>query len=200
MNTNRFTFVPKDGASVLERKKTMRAYMKRRRGDNANRDMKEILLTQRFLSVLPVNAERIFVYLSFSSEATTDLLIEKLLELGKKVYCPRVNGKTMEAVEYGDDFTLSEFGIREPVGKAYAGEIDAVVVPLLAVDERGARLGYGGGFYDRFLREHPNAKRIGFCYDFQIVDEVPTEETDELLDDIVTDKRSVKTYGGRNNV
>lgn len=99
--------------------------------------------------------ESFFVYLSYSSEAPTDKLISRLLKAGKTVYAPRVEGRDMEAVLFGEDFTLSERGIREPVGQAYRGKIDVAVLPLLAADERGGRLGYGGGYYDRFLRALP---------------------------------------------
>ena len=199
MNTNKFTFVEK-GESIAERKKSLRAYMKRRRGDNENRDSKEILACERLFSILPSGAKRFFVYLSFSSELKTELVIERLLLEGKKVFCPRVNGSVMEAVEYGEDFSLSEFGIREPVGEKYEGKIDVVIAPLLAADCNGGRLGYGGGFYDRFFKAHPEAYKVGFCYDFQIVDSVPREEFDERLEVLVTDKRSIKINEGENYV
>ena len=93
--------------------------------------------------------------------------------------------------EYGEDFTLSSLWIREPIGEVFDGEIHAVITPLLAVDERGNRLGYGGGYYDRFFKTHGQAKRIGYCFDFQIVKSVPNEEHDEKLQCIVTDKRIV---------
>lgn len=60
---------------------------------------------------------------------------------------------------------------------------------MLAVDEKGNRLGYGGGYYDRYLRLHPSALRIAYGFDFQVVKSVPKEEHDERVDMIVTDKR-----------
>ena len=183
------------GRELAERKASLRAYMKRRRGENENRDAKEELLAANFFSEQAAEKESFFVYLSFSSEAPTDKLIRTLLAKGKQVFCPRVEGNGMVAVAYGEDFTLSPCGIVEPVGEAYAGKIDVAVIPLLAVDLRGARLGYGRGYYDRFLRDRPEMLRAAYCFDFQIVREVPEEPSDERVDLIVTDRRTVKTEG-----
>ena len=68
------------------------------------------------------------------------------------------------------------------------GQIDVAVVPFLAVDKCGNRLGYGGGYYDRFLK-NTTAKRVAYGYDFQIVNEVPAETWDEKMDVVVTDER-----------
>ncbi len=203
MNTNKLRFVEDTSTaqtSVAERKKAMRRRMKERRADNENRDVKETLLTENCLALLnsllqisKLNKGQeqpsCFVYLSFSSEAPTDKLIENLLSAGVRVYCPRVEGKQMQAVAYGEDFSLSAYGIREPLGEPFEGEIDAVIVPLLAVDTQGNRLGYGGGYYDGFLRKHTQAKRIAYCFDFQVETQVPAEEWDEKMQYIVTDKR-----------
>ncbi len=179
--------------SVQERKKRLRAYMKERRGQNENRDLKERSLIDNFLQVIDKmegagTRRSYFINLSFSSEAPTDMLIETLLERGQTIYCPRIENGEMTAVLYGEDFTLSKHGIREPVGQAFDGDTEYIVLPLLAVDKQGNRLGYGGGYYDRYLSQHKKAKRIAFCYDFQVLNEVPTENTDEKADIIVTDK------------
>lgn len=199
---NKLRFVEEEETSVAERKKRLRSYMKERRANNENRDVKETLLVENFFGLFKkLFGERTgagtrltcFCYLSYSSEAPTDKLIQDLLDAGARVLCPKVLGTQMQAVEYGEDFTLTGRGIREPVGEAYTGDIDLIVLPLLAVDEQGNRLGYGGGYYDRFLREYPTAKRIAYCYDFQIIKNVPTESMDEKAEYIVTDKRVFKT-------
>lgn len=200
MTTTKLRFVQTDGCEdPIAAKKRLRAYMKGRRGENENRDVKECLLAEHVLQALwdkgiGTGAEkRIFVYLSYSSEAPTDKLIERLLEDGWIVYAPRVEGKTMAAVEYGEDFALSELGIREPLGKRYDGRMDVAIVPMLAADEQGGRLGYGGGYYDRYLSVHTETWRLGYGFDFQIVRQVPTEEHDVRLDGVITDKRIVWT-------
>jgi 5-formyltetrahydrofolate cyclo-ligase len=70
-------------------------------------------------------------------------------------------------------------------------ELDAIVVPALALDESGRRLGYGRGFYDRALGQFPSAKKIGVAYDFQLLVEVPVLETDVAVDVVVTDARTI---------
>ena len=99
----------------------------------------------------------------------------------------------MAAVEYGEDFALSDLGIREPLGERYDGRMDVAIVPMLAADEQGGRLGYGGGYYDRYLSAHTETWRLGYGFDFQIVRQVPTEEHDVRLDGVITDKRIVWT-------
>lgn len=204
MTTNKLRFVEKDDKPLSKEeirswKKKLRASMKERRGENENRDLKALLLADNLFEVLKkqgldkAEEKTAFVYLSFSSEAPTDGLIERLLDDGWKVFCPRTEKDEMYAVEYGEDFYLSDYGIREPCGEAYEKTPTITVIPLLAVDEKGNRLGYGKGYYDKYLKKYPKTKRIGYCFDFQIVKEVPCEENDERLDIIVTDKRILFT-------
>ena len=197
MNKTRLTFV-QDGEtkSAVERKKSMRAYMKQRRAHNENRDVKEELQIANLYAAISKTKwagmrRTFFVYLSFSSETPTDKLVCRLQEDGHRVVCPRIENGRMVAVEYGEDFTLSDRGIREPIGEAYEGEIDVAIVPMLAVDIQGNRLGYGGGYYDKFFEERSTVYRIAYGYDFQIVPDVPNEPWDVKMNCIVTDKRVV---------
>lgn len=204
MTTNKLRFVEKEEKPLSKDeihswKKKLRKSMKERRGENENRDLKALLLADNLFEVLKkqglekAEEKTAFVYLSFSSEAPTDGLIERLLENGWRVFCPRTEKDEMYAVEYGEDFYLSDYGIREPCGEAYEKTPTITVIPLLAVDEKGNRLGYGKGYYDRYLKKYPNTKRIGYCFDFQIVRKVPCEENDERLEIVVTDKRILFT-------
>ena len=99
----------------------------------------------------------------------------------------------MYAVLHGEDFSLSDRGIREPLGEAFEEDVDFAIVPLLAVDEQGNRLGYGVGYYDRYLQKHSKTKRIAYCFDFQVMKQVPHTEEDEKMDVIVTEKRILFT-------
>lgn len=199
MNTNKLRFVENGPcADVTERKRSLRTYMRARRADNENRDVKEQLLCDNLLNVLEgFESEKagagtrrtVFIYLSFSSEAPTDKPIARLIEKGFSVLCPRIENGEMFAVAYGEDFSISSMGIREPVGDIREETPDYIVLPLLAADKAGNRLGYGKGYYDEYLAKHSAAKRIGYCFDFQILREVPHNEKDEKLDVIVTDKQ-----------
>jgi 5-formyltetrahydrofolate cyclo-ligase len=201
MHTTKLRFVETGDVSLPERKDNLRTYMKKRRADNENRDVKENLLCQNVCSVLDEFEKKagagtrrnVFVYLAHSSEAPTDKLIEVLQEKGFSLFCPKVENGEMQAVAFGEDFTISHMGIREPVGEALKGAPDYVITPLLAADEKGNRLGYGKGYYDRYLAKYSTAVRIGYAFDFQILHEVPTNERDEKLDVLVTDKRVVFT-------
>ncbi|MBR2330059.1 MAG: 5-formyltetrahydrofolate cyclo-ligase, partial [Clostridia bacterium] len=200
MTNGKLRFVEKQETDVWQRKKDMRLRMKRRRSDNENRDVKENLLIENVLRLLEPDLSKIsgagtrlnvMVYLSFSSEARTDKLIETLQKQGATVYAPRVENKEITAVAIGEDYTLSAWGIREPVGETYDGEMDVVITPLLAADTQGNRLGYGGGYYDRFFNKDTNARRVGYCYDFQVLQNVPHTDSDQRLQYIITDKRII---------
>ena len=170
-------------------KRALRAEMKARRAAEPCRTEKDFALAQNFFSLPAVREAWIFfLYRSFSSEAGTSLIAERLLSEGKQVLFPRVDGANMVAVQWkGQAFRKGAFGIEEPHGEPYEGKIDVCALPLLAADADFARLGYGGGFYDRFLSDRQIYK-IGVCYDFQIVGKVPGEPHDVLLDAIATDK------------
>ena len=194
---NNFKIVSGGVKSLQEQKSQLRAYMKKQRTLVDNKDVKERLMIDQFFAALKAQgkaqANTFFVYMSYSSEARTDGLIAALKEQGKQVYAPCVDGEQMQAVLIGEDFSLSDMGIREPVGQPFDGEVDVVVLPLLAVDEKGNRLGYGGGYYDRYLQKHPTSYTVGFAYDCQVVKSVPHEATDIPLCAIVTDKRIIYT-------
>lgn len=132
-----------------------------------------------------------FVYYSYGSEADTHALISRLLNEGKEVYLPRVNGQAIEPVRFygkADELSKSPLGIKEPTGQAYLGEIEVALVPLLCVNPQGYRLGYGGGYYDRFLSAHPQTVKAGVGYYLQLTDENFQEEHDVPLDLMVTER------------
>lgn len=172
-------------------KKTMRKAMKAvRSGIVRSSDG----IAKNFLSLPEVQrANTCFLYRSFSTEADTMPVIEALLSAGKTVLLPREEGIEMAACPYraGDRLLRNTHGIEEPITPPYEGKIDVILLPLLAVDVHGYRLGYGGGFYDRFLKKS-GALKVAYCFEEQVVEEVPKEEHDEKLDVLVTDKRIVR--------
>lgn len=126
-----------------------------------------------------------FIYNSISGEADTSKIISALIKDSKKVYLPRVEGENMVAVPYGH-MRKGTFGIDEPTGQAFDGKVDVTVIPLLAVNARGYRIGYGKGFYDRYLKDKDTVK-VGLCYSFQIVD-FKEDEWDIPLDYIICEE------------
>jgi len=179
---------------VKEKKKTLRREILERRKNLSEEQIKE--LSQRVienLKKLPEFKKAKVVMLYFPVKGEVDLkpLIGELIKSPDKVLVlPKVTADgDMVAVEVKTSEVLREgkFGISEPIGgRIFKPEkVDLVVVPGVAFDRRGYRLGMGKGFYDRFLPRVKGAK-VGVAYDFQVVDGLPTEEHDVPLDKIVT--------------
>lgn len=144
-------------------------------------------------------ASTVMVYLAFGSEVVVDDLIRWGWNEGKGIAVPRCNPVdrelTASRVEGFDELERGHYGIREPKGDRLRpvppDEIDAVVVPAVAFDRRGNRLGYGGGYYDRFLPAAPRAVRVGAAFACQIVAELPADRHDIGMDCIVTDREVI---------
>lgn len=188
MTAGKFSFVTTKDTPIAERKKALRRDMKKRRAEVCNRDVKERLAVEQFFAAGLGDKDKYFVYISFSSELSTELLIAELIKRKKQVFCPRVEKGEMVAVAYTEDCTLSDFGVREPVGEPYLGQLDVCVCPLIAVDEQGARLGFGGGYYDRFLTRQTGAAKVGWCFEMQKVNAVPSEPHDIKMQYIATER------------
>lgn len=135
-------------------------------------------IVSTFLSAF-ANKKSFFVYNSFGTECPTGKLIEILLILGKDVYLPRVEGDKMLAVrsDASTKMQVSSYGIKEPLGTAYNGDFDVIVCPLLAINSKGYRLGYGGGYYDKFCK-NKNALKVGYGFSFQLTNEFEEDEWD----------------------
>jgi 5-formyltetrahydrofolate cyclo-ligase len=138
----------------------------------------------------------IFLFLSMNNEIDTQSLLETALKDGKKVFAPKVYEKGLvfyNVTSAGGPWEKGAFGIREPVATAPAVDEDfpaMIVVPGLAFDKSGNRLGKGGGYYDRFFGELDTEGRryaaLGLCMDFQIVERVPAGKTDKKMDWVLT--------------
>ncbi len=135
------------------------------------------------------NAKTIYGYLPYNQEVRTVPMLEQALRDGKRVAVPKVYGDRMKFI-YLEDFSQvekSDLGIPEPIGDTPVAEdrTALVLMPGLAFTKQGDRMGYGGGFYDRFLAEEPDHPTLALCYDFQIVDSLPTEEFDIPVDTVL---------------
>lgn len=132
------------------------------------------------------NAKTIYGYLPYNQEVRTVPMLEQALADGKRVAVPKVYGDEMKFI-YLTDLTQVEdgyAGIPEPVadGPVADDPTALVLMPGLAFDKEGHRIGYGGGFYDKFLAQEPNHPTIALCYDFQMLGQLPTEEFDIPVD------------------
>ena len=187
-------------ANLRERKKALRARVRAERDafPAAERARRSEDIARRLFD-LPglLGARTVMVFSSFGSEVETGPIIERLAAEGVLVALPRVEGHRIVAVAYspGDPLSRASFGAMEPTGSRVIGpkEIDVVVTPGLAFDRRGYRVGYGGGFYDGFLRRtRRDALRVGICFAPQVVDEVPSGGTDRPVRVIVTDEEVIR--------
>ena len=129
-------------------------------------------------------AGTLLLYYPLPDEVDVRLLIKDAFESGKKVLLPVVKGDELELHLYEGEASLKEgtFGIMEPTGPLFApkhyGEIELAVIPGMAFDSAGHRLGRGKGYYDRLLPNLKDAKLIGICFPFQLLEEVPAEAHD----------------------
>jgi len=145
-----------------------------------------------------IKAKTIMTYVSMGSEADTHNLINYSLKMGKKVSVPVVvrGTKTLEIsyINSMDDLLLGSYEILEPkqFARCNKEDIDLIIVPAIAFDLNGHRIGYGAGFYDRLLAENTNAVKMGIGYDFSIVENTFPQKYDVSMDCILTDERTIE--------
>ena len=170
----------------------------------AERVARSTAIHRRFLGLPEVEDVRVVMaFWSFGSEVSTPPLLEALHARGVRVCVPRIDGGAdLEAVAYepGDPMTETSFGAREPAdGTIVAPEVlDLIVTPGVAFDRSGHRIGYGGGFYDRFLRRaRRGVPRIAIAFDLQVLsNELPVGRFDLGVDVIVTETETIRCAPG----
>ena len=135
------------------------------------------------------NAKTVYGYLPYNQEVRTVPMLERALRDGKRVAVPKVYGDTMRFI-YLDDMSQVETGyagIPEPIadGPVADDPTALVLMPGLAFDKAGHRIGYGGGFYDKFLAAEPEHPTLALCYAFQMLEHLDTEEFDIPVDEVL---------------
>jgi 5-formyltetrahydrofolate cyclo-ligase len=131
-------------------------------------------------------ASSVMAFVGFSGEPDTDPLFARLTVEGKRLLLPRVEATGIVPADGDWPLVASKFGVQEPTGPAVdVDEIDFVIVPGLAFTVAGDRLGYGQGYYDRFLPT-VSAPNAGVCFADQLVDEMPVTEHDVRVDAVIS--------------
>lgn len=131
-------------------------------------------------------AENVMAFVGFKGEPDTDPLFARIAVDGKRLLLPRVEPSGIVVGEGDAPRLASTFGVLEPTGPAVdVAEIDLVIVPGLAFTSAGDRLGYGQGYYDRFLST-VSAATVGVCFADQLVDEMPVTATDVRVDTVIS--------------
>jgi 5-formyltetrahydrofolate cyclo-ligase len=184
-----------DPSSGKDKKKLLRDHARTVRASLSSEEIEEKsgLICRRLLEVLD-GTDPLMVYASKPLEVNTKVLIGHLISQGKTIIVPIIEKDTktlrLSYLKDPDVLQVSTFHVPEPVGcelPALASDIKAVIIPMLAFDRKGNRLGYGAGYYDRFLSSHPHLIRIGIAFSCQEVEEIPADATDASMDIIVTD-------------
>ncbi len=187
----------------VEEKEEIRSSFLNKRNELSKEQCKTDSLTiaKRVLSLKQLQkAETIFVYASYKNEVETRRLIQKLLSMGKRVALPKVREKEMDffLIHSWQELVFGYHGILEPDG---AGELvvptkqDVMLMPGVAFDLNGNRIGYGGGYYDRYLEQQKEniPCLIGLGYELQLFPKIlPTEPQDKQVNFVVTEKKAYK--------
>lgn len=134
-------------------------------------------------------ASTIYGYLPYNQEVRTVPMLQRALDDGKRVAVPKVYGEEMRFIYLEDLTQVSKgyAGIPEPIADAPVAEDQQalVLMPGLAFDPQGHRIGYGGGFYDKFLAKEPHHPTLALCYEFQMQAHLDTEEFDIPVDTVL---------------
>jgi 5-formyltetrahydrofolate cyclo-ligase len=186
-------------------KQSIRTEILKQREEQSEEDVqiKSSMILDRLIRTLEYQtAEEIFTFVSFGNEVDTYGIILNAFMLKKKVYAPKIMKKGI--IEFYQVLSLEELepsrlGILEPtsgiLGEFRKGASNQLmIVPGVAFDETCNRLGYGGGYYDRYFAKNLDCQvpRIALCYELQMLQEVPTDEYDQKVDKIITEKREIK--------
>ena len=146
-----------------------------------------------------IQAKSVAFYSPINNEVATEQIFTAAKKNNKKIYYPRVAGDVLGffAVSTLDDLVRGAFGVAEPISveEISVAELDLVVVPGVAFDLHGYRLGYGRGFYDRQLVEKSTETvSVGLCFNLQLCESLPTEAHDQVLDFIATETKFIPCH------
>lgn len=173
-------------------KKSLRKELINIRKSISNRKQKSTIIVNKIIKLKDYcNAKVIAIFKSLSDEVNTDYLINYSLKCGKIVLLPRVVGDNIVFIQVDQDtkYEKSKLGVMEPIfnqENVYADNIDLILVPGLGFDKDNNRIGYGKGYYDRFLKEKDICK-IGICFKEQLLENIIVDKEDIPVDLVVTD-------------
>lgn len=188
--------------TIDEQKKALRKEIKllRKAVSFCEKQNKNAIILQKLVNLKEyADAERIFAYYSTQQEVDTVAFLKRAMKEGKQVFLPKVTAKFK--IDFFQTTTFknlqtSSFGVKEPIENKgnWASEFkrtDLCIVPGLAFTKKGERLGYGGGFYDNFLKDF-NGVKLGLCYSAFLLKDIPTEERDQKVEMVLTEQAFYK--------
>ena len=180
---------------MSEEKARVRDILRKRKDAMVPEDrLKKSLMITRHLMNIIGKSETVMVFTSKEKEVNTKPLILALFEKKNPVVVPIIVKEDVSLrLSYLRDFSVlvpSTFGVPEPIGSeipADVKDIDTIVLPMLGFDRAGGRIGYGAGYYDRFLSKNPGLKKIGIAFACQEFDGLPVDENDIRTDYTITE-------------
>ena len=192
---------------MRELKKSIRQILRQRK-DSMNPDdrLEKSKMICRHLLKQIRDGETVMIYTSKEKEVNTVSLIITLLKRGNPVIVPVIVKEDISLrLSYLQDLSSlvpSTFGVPEPIGSeipATGDDVDTIILPMHGFDRTGGRIGYGAGYYDRFLAKNPNLRKIGIAFSCQEYENLPVDETDIPMDYIITEEGIVYPKGGDND-
>lgn len=174
-------------------KQELRREMLKKRKKISNPEEKSLTIQKSLLSYIEERSfDQIMIYVSYNHEVETFMLIQWLLLRSYVVGVPKVQGKGMDFIQITSLSQLKSgsYGILEPeAGPILLPTKDSfIIVPGVAFDRKGGRIGYGGGFYDRYLAGHMDCYKMAAAFEEQILEEIPLEKTDYQINGIMTEE------------
>ena len=147
------------------------------------------------------NAKGIMTYVSFRNEVDTEQLIRRALKMGTRIFIPKMSREIKEITvcelkDFDTELVCNHLGIKEPKTEFFReiekDHIDLIIVPGVAFDSCGCRIGFGGGYYDKFiLAMRKKVPLVALAFEFQVLDKLPEETHDQKVDLILTEKRII---------
>jgi len=186
------------GSVIEEKNKLRRNLLEKRRNlpQSLRREKSALILKVLLSEKVFSDASSIALYFPVNSEVDTREIFRKCVDLEKKVFFPKTLGSDLVFLRTRniEELTPGGFSIPEPPAdaeRARGDELDLILVPGVAFDFSGNRIGYGKGFYDRFLKDIPRQTRFGLAYRFQVLESIPSHKTDVKTGRIVTEDGTI---------
>jgi 5-formyltetrahydrofolate cyclo-ligase len=179
----------------MDKKEIRKTILQKRSDMPLAKNLKKSRKIAKFLEALPefIKARRVLFYYTNGSEADTTELINKYLTK-KELYLPEIkDNENFHAIRITEPLKLKKglFGVPEPVGYPLEDDsvLEVIIVPGVAFDPNGNRLGMGKGYYDRYLKKCARAIKIGLAFSEQLLESVPVDQYDVPMDIVITDER-----------
>lgn len=184
-------------------KSALRSLLKKRRAGlgPAARAAASAAIAERLFALPEVSgAARLFCYISFATEVDTHAILRRLLSEGREVVVPRILDRETMVAQRLHDWDALQSGalgiLAPPAGEPWTGGVEVAITPGLGFTAEGDRIGFGAGYYDRWFARNRVGLRVALAFECQLVNSLPSEPTDQRVDLILTEARSLSTRPG----